>query len=272
MIISRLLPVFLISISAANAVAAEMHTASNHPMEYYLSLPKGWYAGKSWPVVVVIESANRQFESAAEHSAAARGDMPFIVATPLVVTNGGARYREVPSYRYSDDVWARIERDGTCRFDFEGIAAVAADLHAQFGGEEKCFITGFEAGGHTVWAYLFHSPESLRAVAPVSPNFAGRCIGADNSSSAAVRAVLPVRVFSGALGGSGNSGSLLGQSQRAIQTAEERGFHNVSQTTVPAKGHEPLAEEVFAYFLSVWKQTKAAATEQPKSRHIPRPN
>src|SRR5579871_1884899 len=182
MIISRLLPVFLISISAANAATAEMHTASNHPMEYYLSLPKDWQAGKSWPIVIVIESANRQFASAAEHFAAARSDMPFIVAAPLVVTNGGARYREVPTYRYSDDVWARIEREGACRFDFEGIAAVAADLHAQFGGEEKYFITGFEAGGHTVWAYLFHTPESLRAAAPVAPNFAGRCLDADNSS------------------------------------------------------------------------------------------
>ncbi len=39
----------------------QLKTASSHPIQYYLSLPEGWVAGKKWPVVVVIESADREF-------------------------------------------------------------------------------------------------------------------------------------------------------------------------------------------------------------------
>ncbi len=43
----------------------QLKTASTHPMQYYLSLPEHWVAGKRWPVVVVIESAEREFLQAA---------------------------------------------------------------------------------------------------------------------------------------------------------------------------------------------------------------
>src|SRR5882724_13545240 len=61
----------------------QLKTASSHPIQYYLSLPEGWVAGKKWPVVVVIESADRQFLQAATAFAQARGQRPFILLTPL---------------------------------------------------------------------------------------------------------------------------------------------------------------------------------------------
>jgi poly(3-hydroxybutyrate) depolymerase len=230
---------------------ADLKTASNHSMQYYLSLPNGWAAGKQWPVVMVIEDANRQFEATATRFAAARGDMPFILATPLVVTNGGPRYRQVPTYKYSDAAWNEIERD-TCRFDFDGIRAVASDLHRQFGGEEKFFLTGFEAGGHTVWAYLFRYPETLRGVAPVETNFAERCVERDSASTTANGPSPAIRVFGGASALS--AGPLSSQTNRAMELARQRGFRNISETRVPGKGHEPLPQEVLVYFLSVYKQ------------------
>src|SRR5262245_23877036 len=50
----------------------QLKTASTHPIQYYLSLPEGWVAGKKWPVVVVIESAEREFLQAATAFAEAR--------------------------------------------------------------------------------------------------------------------------------------------------------------------------------------------------------
>jgi dienelactone hydrolase len=191
--------VSLLVFHATISCGAELKTASSHSMQYYLSLPNGWAAGKQWPVVMVIEDANRQFEATAARFAAARGDMPFILATPLVVTNGGPRYRQAPDYKYSEAVWNEIERD-TCRFDFDGIRAVASDLHRQYGGEEKFFLTGFEAGGHTVWAYLFRYPETLRGVAPVETNFAGRCVASDSAATATNGTSPTIRVFGGAAG------------------------------------------------------------------------
>jgi len=60
----------------------ELKTASTHPIQYYLSLPDGWASGKKWPVVVVIESADRDFPAAATDFARARQHLPFILITP----------------------------------------------------------------------------------------------------------------------------------------------------------------------------------------------
>ncbi len=230
-----------------------LNTASTHPMQYYLSLPRGWTAAKSWPVVIVIESANRQFEAAAKRFALARGEMPFVIAVPLVLTNGGPGYRNVPAYHYSDLVWADIERVGRCKFDFDGIAAVARDIRKSYGGEEKFYLTGWEAGGHTVWAFLFQHPETLRAVAPVSTNYAGRCLEDGQFSPAPEKAALPVRIFAGADDGWKSGQFLFEQSHAARKSAEEHGFSKVSEAVVPGKAHEPLAGEVLAYFYSLWK-------------------
>src|SRR4051812_5095742 len=114
---------------AGAAHAQELKTATGHPMQYYLSLPEDWSAGKTWPVIVAIESANRDFRANAEAFARARGKLPFIVVAPLVVTGGGAGFRTVLAYRYSDAVWSEIDRMGQFHFDETGIAAVVADVH-----------------------------------------------------------------------------------------------------------------------------------------------
>src|SRR5215467_5623105 len=65
----------------------QLKTASSHPIQYYLSLPDGWTAGKKWPVVVIIERADRDFEHATNVFARSPKRGPFILVTPLVVTN-----------------------------------------------------------------------------------------------------------------------------------------------------------------------------------------
>ena len=112
------------SACAQRAEQPQLKTASTHPIQYYLSLPEGWTTGRKWPVVVVIESADREFLDAAAAFAKARQHQPFIVVTPLVVTNGGAGYRNVPTYHYSDAVWGQIQKSGDFRFDMEGITAI----------------------------------------------------------------------------------------------------------------------------------------------------
>ena len=225
----------------------QLKTASTHPMQYYLSLPQGWTASKKWPVVVAIESANREFQQTAEVFAQARAALPFIVVTPLVLTNGGASYRQVPTYHYAAAVWDQADRVGRCRFDAEGIAAVAADVRRLYGGEDRYFLTGWEAGGHTVWATLFQHPEALRAVALSDPNYQGRCLD-DGFSSNSARADLPIRIFT--TGATPNS-YIVAQSTEAKATAEAHGYGSVSQAALPAKPHGPLAEDVLAYFSSL---------------------
>jgi len=230
----------------------QLKTASSHPIQYYLSLPEGWTAGKKWPVVVVIESADREFLDAATAFAQARQHRPFILVTPLVVTNGGAGYRNAPTYHYSDSVWDWIQKSGQFNFDMDGITAIMQDVIIKYGGEDKYFVTGFEAGGHTVWGILFNHPEAARGAALVCPNYLGRWVDERHISSAAERRSLPIRNFVGTKDDICSAGSpIYMQIERAIRLADSHGYKNVSVTRVDGKRHERLADEVLDYFSSL---------------------
>jgi poly(3-hydroxybutyrate) depolymerase len=236
--------------------AEELRTASGHSIQYYVSLPQGWTAARKWAVVVVIESANRQFQETLAIFVKARKDMPFILVAPLVTTNGGANYRQAETYHYSDAVWSEIARD-RCGFDADGIAAAVADVRKLYGGEDRYFLTGWEAGGHTVWSIIFEHPDALRAAAPAVSNYAGRCLESGFSTSPA-RAELPVTVFQVASGRDVAPGTYVyRQSQQAMKIAEEHGYRKVSERIVADKPHGPLAEEVLAYFASTWNGRRA---------------
>jgi dienelactone hydrolase len=217
-------------------------------------LPRDWAPGKTWPVVVAVPGAERDFEGHARLFARARGKMPFIVVVPLVLTNGNTRYREIPTYHYADDVWTEVERVGRCRFDEEGLAAVARDVRTRYGGAERYFLTGYEAGGHLVWATVFRHPEALRAAAMSGPNYIGRCMENGRFSDSPARVDLPVRVFEGADSPFWAPGKpFSAQWQNAKRLAEEHGYRGLSFTPVPGQGHRPFPDEVLAYFRSLWK-------------------
>ena len=261
---SILLPVFFCFVAcglaststrAAAQSQPQMKTATSHPIQYYLSLPEGWVASKKWPVVVVIESASRDFLQAATDFAQARKHQPFILITPLVVTNGGAGYRSVPTYHYSDDVWNRIQSEGQFKFDSDGITAIMQDMVKQYGGEERYFIAGLEAAGHTIWGILFNHPEFTRGAVLVCPNYLGRWVDEAHISSAAERATLPIRNIIGTKDELCVPGHpIYAQMQKALSVAEQHGYKNVSLVEVEGKGHERLAEEVLAYFASLIRQ------------------
>ncbi|HEY0723202.1 MAG TPA: hypothetical protein VGD41_04285 [Pyrinomonadaceae bacterium] len=234
--------------------APQLKTASSHPIQYYLSLPEGWSTAKKWPVVVVIDSADRDFFKAAAAFALARGQQPFILITPLVVTNGGSGYRNGPSYHYSDAVWATIQNTGPFNFDVGGITAIMQDVSKEYGGEDKYFITGLEAAGHTIWGILLNHAEMVGGAALVCPNYLGRWLDEAHISPPAERA-LPIRNFVGSkddLCAPGNP--IYAQMQKAMSVAEAHGFKDISLTRVEGKGHERLAGEVLTYFSSLlWR-------------------
>ena len=242
------------SACAHAAEPPQLKTASTHPIQYYLSLPDGWSAGKKWPVVVVIDSAERDFLQAATAFAQARRQQPFIIVTPLVVTNGGAGARSVPAYHYSDQVWDRIQSAGPFTFDMDGITAIMQDVKKDYAGEDKYFITGLEAAGHTIYGIVFNHPEVLRGVAVVCPNYAGRWIDEAHISSAPEGITLPVRNIVGTSDTLCAPGTpIYKQMQNAISVAGEHGYKNVTLVRMEGKGHERLATEVLDMFSSSLK-------------------
>ena len=176
----------------------EERTASSHPMRYWVALPAGWESARQWPVVVVIPDAYRHFEEATRDFAAARGNLPFVVVTPLVLGGGGTAQQHMDDFDYGQEVWARIATEGNCKFDEDGLTAVLVDVRQRFHTQERVFLTGWEAGGHVVLAQLLNHPERLRAVGVATPNFAGRCV-ADGPAPDERSRALPVRMFHGSL-------------------------------------------------------------------------
>lgn len=253
--------------AAANASEAsgrtkpELRTAAGHVMKYWVSRPAGWEKGKTYPVVVVIPDATRDFEGNLAAFEKAGAATPFLFVAPHVVTSGGNRgYREAPSYRYSAADWNEVDRLGDFDFDATGIAAAVADVRRLDGGEERYFLTGWEAGGHTVWALLFQHPEAMRAVAPVSPNYRGRWITEAEFSKSPARATLPVKIlFCGKLSGQEEAGRQFWftQSREAVRVAESHGFKKVPFEELEGRPHGPLAADVLAFFSGVLESPAA---------------
>lgn len=231
-----------------------VRTSARHPMPYALSLPKGWCTQRTWPVVVVIPDAERDFQGNLAAFVRARGERPFILVAPFVVTSGGSGFRETANFQYEVAVWREVDRAGDFGFDQEGIQAVLEEVRQRFRGEEKAYLTGWEAGGHTVWPLLFRNPERWAAVAPVSTNWAGRWMGPGDWSTSPARAQVPVQVFFvGPQPGLPETARLAWyhQTQQALGLAQVHGFQPLPIRMLRQQPHGPLAEPVLAWFQSL---------------------
>lgn len=240
--------------AAAAPPAITAHQATTHPMRYYVALPIGWSAGRTWPVVVVIDDAHRDFADNLRRFVDARGVKPYLLVAPEVTTCGGTRDQTSPPYTYTDAEWQQARAPKDHDFDDAGLAAMLADVHAKWGGEPRAHLTGWEAGGHTVWAQALRRPERWRAVAPVSPNYQGRGLTAETFSRAAERATLPIQTFvCGAPSGDAAEfmPQLRQQIDRALADARAHGFAPAPVRVVPGVEHGPLPAAVLAWFDSL---------------------
>src|SRR5262249_13780747 len=135
-------------------------------------------------------------------------------------------------------------------FDDAGVAAALTDVHRLWRGESKAFLTGWEAGGHTVWALTFRHPERWRGGAPGSTNYQRPGGGSTGSSRASERARLPLQVFyAGAPTGAAVEGMEFFQQQTAVALGDARahGFKPSPPRAIAGADHGPLATAVVAW-------------------------
>src|ERR1043165_9595540 len=109
------------------ATEPELKTAAAVGVKYYLALPKGWSADKTWPIVVTIDGAGHNFPANCQMFARVRGGRPFIIVTPCVTSNG-----RTPA-------------------DLAAVLEIVDEVRQSARGQPKFFITGFSAGGHLTW-------------------------------------------------------------------------------------------------------------------------
>jgi poly(3-hydroxybutyrate) depolymerase len=247
-------PVYLSAQIITGDDSLVLKTASSHPMQYFLSLPVNWNNQKKWPIVVIIESADKAYKENALRFVSARKEMPFILIAPFNVNNSRYGRRDPKVFPYSKETWDIIDKTGDCKFNMDGITGIVKDVQAQYSGEQKYFITGFEAGAHTVWQFLFQHPEILRAAAPVAGNYNQNSCMADPSlfSKDSALVTLPVRGFWGSEDTlSGPGGVFYSQWKNAVQAASAHGYKNISEAVIPGKGHVPLPAAVLGWFLAI---------------------
>ncbi|MGC4021161.1 MAG: hypothetical protein QM734_04070 [Cyclobacteriaceae bacterium] len=229
--------------------------AEKHPIQYFLSLPKNWSKDKTWPVVMVLEAADKEYKKNAEKFIAARGDMPFILIAPFNTNNGNQGRRDPNLFPYSTETWDYMEKIGDCQFNEDGIQQIIKEVSAKYNGEQKVFMTGFEAGTHVLWSIVFNHPEWLRAAASVEGNFRNRCIEPSKVSTDPSRKNLPVKSFLGDKDEYfGPNGKNYNQWAEVKSIAQNNGFENVSEKIVTDVGHQPMPEEVMTYFNSFLKK------------------
>ena len=233
----------------------ELKQATNHPMQYYISLPVNWDSHKIWPVVIAFEEAEKQFKKNTELFANARKDLPFIIIVPIITTNGNYGYRDPGIYPYSSSIWDTIDKVSTCNFDIQGLQNIIKEVREKYSGSEKVFITGFEAGAHLLWTILFQHPEWIYVAAPVEGNFRNRCLENNSFSKDEYRTKVLINNFIGAEDEFfGAKGNLYSQYLEAKKLALKHGYKNISETIIKNKGHEPLPGNVIDYFYTVWKK------------------
>lgn len=247
----------VVALRAQNQSEVQLKTAEGHLMKYYLSLPKGWTADRSWPVVVIAEAAEKEYKVNMERFVLARGAMPFILVAPITTTNGHQGYRDPEVYPYTSSEWDAIDKMGICSFDMDGVEHMVKDVRNKYNGSDKFFITGFEAGAHLVWAMVFKHPEELYAACPVAGNYRSRCMEDKQFSEHPARVQLPIKGFYGSLDTFGApGGKIYYQWEDAKREALEHGYKNITEEPIPGKGHVPVPDEILKYFSEIWKLEK----------------
>ena len=248
-----------ILVAAALTVAAPIttHQAAAHPMRYSIALPQGWTPGQNLPVVVVIPDAHRDFVPNLTRFTSVHTTTPFILVAPEVLTCGGTRDQTSPPYSYTPAEWGVARAVGDFEFDDAGLAAVLDEVHRKWGGEARAYLTGWEAGGHAVWAQALRRPERWLAVAPVTTNYQRRGLAAETFSTAPERAALPIQVFwcDARTGDMAKFSPMVRQqADQALADAREHGFTPAPVRVVPGADHGPLEAPVMAWFDSLAQQ------------------
>jgi dienelactone hydrolase len=214
---------------------------------YLLSLPDAWTPGGTWPTAVIFQGSNANFRTiAATWHRISRG-LPFIVITPLIVSNAGNYLRKKAHYApYDDSALIAFERwdfQKKLACDLDGVHAVRDDVHRRYGGEHKAYLCGFSAGGNLMWECVFRDSRGVHVAAPVCASYYG---GARLDSARADRS-LPVVCWQGKKDPHGKH--MLQSWQSAESQLKKHGYRHL-RFIGTMRGHDWHHDEVIALFLA----------------------
>lgn len=201
----------------------DLHTLKASAYQYYVSLPSGWTAGKSWPILVDVDGSGHHFASSFHLFVKSRKNLPFIIVTPCISSNGNDPAEE------------------------EALYEMVHEVQDQWHGAPQFFMTGFSAGGHLTYKIILVHPELLAAAALASTTYLGR--GVTEVSTAPERVHLPIHSF---LGDKDPHFDLYSAHWKMfLAVAQEHDFQNIEHTVVSGAVHSPFADQVMTFFASL---------------------
>ncbi len=219
----------------------------------WVSLPKGWRKGGSYPVLVAVDGAGANFLGSARSFRDTRGSRPVIVVEPVALSCTN-KFEPGKFSVYDPEVLKEFETPGTGRlaFDGPGLVAVLDEVKARFGGEGKVFMTGFSGGGILTYWMLLQHPERMRGAAPSCANFGGG--GLEGAPGAGPAGGPPIRILTGEKDphreftfGDRNQPGIEPQTDIACRTLKELGYANVQRTMVKGVGHAAQQGKVWEF-------------------------
>ena len=226
-----------------------------HPLVGWLSLPKGWAAGKSYPVLVDVDGAGCAFLGSCRTFTGLRGSRPVIVLAPVTFSNTNDLKPETYPF-YPPSLVAEWDKKNGRRHEFDGpgVDALLDVIRKRFGGEEKVFLTGFSGGGQYTYWKLFHDPAHVRGAAPACANFAGA--GLEGAPGAGPGGGPPVHLFTGEKDEHrdavfGKKPGIEDQTDLAAENLTKLGYTHVERTMVPGMGHNAMPALVWKFIDTV---------------------
>jgi poly(3-hydroxybutyrate) depolymerase len=220
-----------------------------HPLVGWLSLPKGWTRGKSYPVLVDVDGAGCNFLGSLRAFCGLRAARPVIVLAPVTFSNTNDLKPETYPC-YAPSLVAEWDKKAGKRHEFDGpgVDALLDVIRKRFGGEEKVFLTGFSGGGQYTYWKLFHDPAHVRGAAPACGNFGGA--GIEGAPGAGADGGPPVHLFTGEKDPYREhvnaEPGIDAQTDSAEENLKKLGYTHVERTQVKGAGHD-------AFPALVWK-------------------
>ncbi len=236
------------AIVAQGQKAPLLMVAPTHPLAAYVSFPKGWKPGASYPVLVSVDGAGANFLGNARAFRNGRGSRPFITVAPHALSCTNA----IPKAKFPAYSQALIDEWNGKRvaFDVPGLLAMLDFLHERFGAEKQVAITGFSGGGNLCYGFTLRHPDRVRCAAPACANFVpSLASGAATPEGGGP----PVHVMTGEkdphrhLTHGKTPPGIEQQTDWAMKAFEEHGFTKVKRTMLPGVGHSNLVKQVWAF-------------------------
>ncbi len=213
----------------------------------WVSLPRDWAKGKSYPILVGVDGAGSNFLGYARGSKGVRGSRPLILVCPCTLSNTNAL--DAAKYPMYDPALLAAWDAKRLAFDGPGVDGVLDVVRRRFGGEEKIFVTGFSGGGNYTYWKLLSDPAHVRGACPACANYSGG--GLEGAPGAGPDGGPVVQLMTGekdefretAFGGPG----IEPQTDAAQKALEGLGYTHVTRIVVPGSGHSPLHAQVYEF-------------------------